>query len=213
MAPSSGYVALVDTLELPVDDSRRVTWYVAEDARRRRTPRDRPPVVGRVFVGLLGLAAMLVTTALLLSDQAPGVLRALFGERARRLWARIDNADVIGPAAGSDLPASDFLAHVALWAVVTVLVGMAVWTWRGLMIATVMIAASSLVLEAAQGRYATTRTVQATDAVANLIGTTLGAAAAGACFLAWSAGAAAVRRFRPRADRTNLPGGGAGSLR
>ena len=105
------------------------------------------------------------------------------------------------------------MAHVAIWAVVAGLVGLALWTWRGLMIAVVALAAASLLLEAAQGRYASTRTVQATDAFANLVGVALGAVAAGVCYLAWSAAAAAVRRLRPGRARTNLPSAATRSLR
>lgn len=213
MPGSGGTFRLVDTLEHPAVESRRVTWYEAETTRPRWSPRDRPPASGRVFVGLLAFAAMLVTAALLLSDRAPGLLTSMFGDRARRLWERIDGDEQLGSAAGTELTSTDFVAHLAIWAVVTVLVGIALWTWRGLVVGVVALTAASLLLEAAQGKYASTRTVQAIDAVANLVGIALGAMAAGACYLAWSAGAAAIRRFRPRRAGTDLPVGAARSLR
>lgn len=201
----------MDTLEIP--QTPQVTWYRAEDRRPRWAPRDRPPAIGRAFVGLLGFTAMLIAAALLLSDRAPGVLRSLFGDRARRLWERIDGAETVGTAAGTEIASADFVVHVAIWAVVTVLVGMALWTWRGLAIGVAGLAVASVLLELAQGRYADTRTVQATDAFANLVGISVGAAGAGMCYLTWSAGAAIVRGFRRGGDRTDLPSGAVRSLR
>jgi len=151
-----------------------------------------------MFVGLLGFAAMLITAALLLSDRAPSALRTVFGERARRLWARIDagnRVDVPTGTAATELTQADFLVHVTLWAIIAVLVGVAIWTWRGLAMAAGVLAASSVALELAQGRFATTRSVEATDAAANLVGIALGTAAAAACYLAWSAAAALRRRL------------------
>jgi len=150
---------------------------------------------------MLGFAAVLTTAALLLSDRAPGILRTLFGDHARRLWARIDAGGRVDTAPGSaaaELAQPDFLVHVALWATVTVLAGIAIWTWRGLVLGAAMLAAVSLVLEVAQGRLATTRSVEASDAAGNLVGVAIGTAAAGACYLAWSAGAAGLRRLRSR---------------
>lgn len=182
----------MDTLEIPVVEPGRQP----SPPRRRWTPVDRPPVSGRLFVGLLGVAAMLTTAALLLSDRAPGVLRSLFGDRARRLWERIDTGNRVELASGPDITQPDFMVHVALWSVVTVLVGFAIWTWRGLLIAVAVLTVISVGLELAQGRYATTRNVQASDALANVVGIGAGATAAGLCYLAWSAAAAIVRRSR-----------------
>lgn len=143
---------------------------------------------------------MLTTAALLLSDRAPGFLRSVFGDRARRLWARIDTGDRVDLAAGSQATQPDFMVHVALWAVVTVLIGFAIWTWRGLLIAVALLAVAGLGLELAQGRYASSRNVEASDALANLVGIGAGAATAGLCYVVWSGAAAIVRSFRR--DRT-----------
>jgi hypothetical protein len=183
----------VDTLEIPVLAPPRQPW---PKVQRRWSPQDRPPVVGRMFVGLLGVAAMLTTAALLLSDQAPKILRSMFGDRARRLWERIDTGNRVDLASGSEITQPDFMVHVALWTVLTVLVGLTIWTWRGLAIASGVLAAASIGLELAQGRYATTRKVEASDAAANLIGIAAGATAVGFCLLAWSGVAAIVRRTR-----------------
>jgi len=192
----------MDTLELPVVDRERVTWYRADTPRYRWAPQDRPPAAGRAFLGLAGVAAMLTTAALLLSDRAPGLLRTVFGDRARALWERIDGAERVTLPPGSEIPPTDFLAHVVIWAVVTTLLGLAIWTWRGLALGLTALAGASLLLELAQGRYATARTVQAADAFANLVGVTLGAVAAGLCYLVWSAGAALVRSLRRRHTRS-----------
>jgi hypothetical protein len=186
----------MDTLEIPVVEPERPP----PPRRHRFSPQDRPPASGRLFVGLLGVAAMLTTAAMLLSDRAPGILRSLFGERARRLWERIDTGNRVELAAGSEVTQTDFMVHVVLWTVVTVLTGFAIWTWRGLLFAVGALAAASIGLELAQGRYATTRNVEASDALANLAGIAAGATAAGLCYLGWSGVATIVRRSRR--DRT-----------
>lgn len=149
---------------------------------------------------------MLITTALLLADRAPGVLRTVFGERARRLWTRIDAGnrlgDVSAGSAAAELTQPDFLVHVALWTLIATLVGIAIWTWRGLVIAGVVLGATSVALELAQGRYATTRSVEASDAAANLLGLAIGSSIAACCYLAWTGVAVAVRRLRSRSDHT-----------
>ena len=184
----------MDTLEIPVVEPAQPP----PQRRHRWSPNDRPPASGRFFVGLLGAAAMLTTAALLLSDRAPGILQSVFGERARELWERIDAGNRVDVAAGSEITQPDFMVHVALWTVVSVLVGVAIWTWRGLLIAVGVLAATGIGLELAQGRYATSRNVQATDALANLVGIGVGATLAGLCYLAWSGAAAIVRRSRRR---------------
>ena len=149
-----------------------------------------------MFVGLLALGAMLTTAALLLADRAPRVLRSVFGDRARHLWERIDTGDRVDLASRSEVTQPDFMVHVALWTVLTVLVGFTIWTWRGLTIAVGVLAATSFGLELAQGRYATTRNVEASDALANLVGIAAGATAAGSCFLVWSGVAMIIGRSR-----------------
>lgn len=183
----------MDTLEIPVVEPDRPPV----PRRTRWSPRSRPPAIGRAFVGLIGVGAMLTTAALLLSDRAPGVLRSLFGDRARQLWERIDTGNRVDLPAGSDVVTQpDFIVHVALWTVVTVLVGFTVWTWRGLLIAMALLAVAAIGLELAQGRFATTRNVQASDALANMVGIVAGATLAGLCYLVWSGMAALGRGIR-----------------
>jgi hypothetical protein len=191
----------MDTLELPIVDPRPARRpQIASTPRNRWAPHDRPPAAGRVFVGLLGFGALLTTAALLLSDRAPGVLEAIFGDRARQIWERIDAGGRVDVAAPTDVTQTDFMVHVALWAVVAALAGVAVWTWRGLMIVVGVLAVTSLGVELAQGRYSSSRNVQASDAAANLAGLSLGAVAVGVCYLTWSIAASILRRLRsPRA--------------
>jgi hypothetical protein len=185
----------MDTLELPIVDGEPATRI----ARRGGWgPTDRPPIASRLFAGVLGFGAMLSTVALLLSDRAPGVLSSMFGDRARRLWERIDASERVDLPPGSDLPATDFLVHIAIWAVVTTLVGLTIWGWRSLVIAAAGLAVASGLLELAQGRYAETRAVEARDAVANLLGIGVGLVAVACCYVAWSGVCAAVRRLRDR---------------
>lgn len=163
-------------------------------SRRGWGPIARPPLVIRLFVALLGFGAALMTVALLLSDRAPGALRAVFGDRVRRLWERIDATERVSGPARSELPPTDFLVHVAIWAVVATLVGWAIWSWRGLAVSTLMLIAASVVLELAQGRYSTTRAVELRDAIANFLGIGAGIVVAAACYLAVSGIAAVTRR-------------------
>lgn len=185
----------MDTLELPV-----VGHGPSRHGARRRGwgPSDRPPVGLRLFFGVLGVGAMLSTGALLLSDRAPGVLQAVFGDRARQLWERIDASARVDLPPGSELPGTDALVHIAIWAVVATLVGLTVWGWRGLVFVTVCLAAASGLLELAQGRYAETRAVEASDAVANLLGIGVGVVVVAVTYLLWSGVAGVVRRLARR---------------
>ncbi len=159
-------------------------------------PRDRPPLALRALIGLVGVAAALSTVALLLADRAPRLLESVFGDRTRALWDRVDASERVALPAGSDLPPTDFLVHVAIWAVVSALGALAIWSWRGLVLSAALLAIASVGLELAQGRYSRTRAVEFDDAVANLLGIAAGTLAAGACFVAWSLVAIAVRRIR-----------------
>ena len=190
----------MDTLEIPVTSDPDGAYEVAPrvDERRVRGPAHRPPFASRFFVGLLGLGAMLITVALLLSDRAPGALRSVFGDRVRDLWARIDASGRVDLPPGSELPPTDFLVHIAIWAVVTTLVGLAIWSWRGLVFAAVVLLGTGIALELAQGRYATTRQVEFHDVVANGIGIGAGVLVSALCYGAWSGVASLTRRARTR---------------
>lgn len=200
-----GTVEGMDTLELPVVDTAEIpaVAHAAGSARdrdrgRRGGPRARPPVVLRVFAALTGFGASLVAVALLLSDRAPGIVETAFGDRARRLWERIDASERAQFVTEGELPQTDFIVHVAIWTVLAALVGLAVWSWRGLVVAAVVVAAASGLLELAQGRYATTRVVEMRDMAANLLGVGLGVVLAALCYVVWSAFAALGRSLARR---------------
>lgn len=186
----------MDTLEMEVtrvDESAPVY----RNERRAVGPQNRPPFASRVFLGMAGLVAMMFTIAVMLSDRAPGALKAVFGDRLRALWERVD-ASGRAPSIATEASQAptDFIVHILIWAVVASLVGMAIWTWRGLAIGAVALFASGIFVELAQGRYADTRVVEASDVFANGIGITLGTVTAAAAYLIWSGAASAVRAFR-----------------
>ncbi|MEM8619262.1 MAG: hypothetical protein AAGF73_06035 [Actinomycetota bacterium] len=146
------------------------------------------------MIGLVAALGAMSVIALMLSDRAPGVLRQVFGPAAERLSNRID-ASARLPST-EQLPQSDFLVHVGLWAAITVLVGLTVWTWRGLVVGGVGVLTLSAFVEVAQGRYSTTRAVETSDVLANAVGVVAGMTAAAAAYLAWSAVAAGCARLR-----------------
>jgi hypothetical protein len=150
----------------------------------------------RALIGLIGMAAVVSIVAIMLSDRAPRLLREVFGDAAVRLSARIDASERLPSTA--QLPESDFLAHVGMWAVAAVLVGWTVWSWRGLVLGTLTVLVLSMLVEAAQGTYSDTRAVEASDVTANALGVGLGATVAAACYLLWSSIASLVDRFRAR---------------
>lgn len=130
----------------------------------------------------------------MLSDRAPGVLETVFGEDAQRLWERVDASERAqalqeqAPQLAERADAGpDFLIHVAVWAVVMLLIALAVWSWSGLTLAAVATFAGSVAVELAQGRYSDTRAVQEGDVLANGLGVAAGAAVAALLYMAWSA--------------------------
>ncbi len=143
----------------------------------------RPPVGVRALIALVGFGVVLSNAALLLSDRAPRVLRTVFGDSVRRITERLDTGGRAGSALDARDIGSDSIVHFGLWAIATVIVGLAVWSWFGLISAGVVIAATSLFLEVAQGRYSTTRRVEASDAAFNLLGVLAGATAAAVVYL------------------------------
>lgn len=141
--------------------------------------------------GLLGAGVVMFNVALMLSDRAPSFLRRLFGDAVDRLSDRIDQA----PRIPSDqLPSSDALVHIAVWGAAMALVGLTVWTWRGLAIAALGVFGLSLVVEVGQGVYASSRSVEASDAMANAAGIAVGTVTAATAYLLWSAGASLFGR-------------------
>ncbi len=163
-----------------------------------RSPRRRPPIVLRGLIGLIGLAVVLLTGALMLSDRAPRVLRAVFGDRARRLWKRVENAGRTDVITGGTRPDIDFLVHVAIWAVVACLIGLAIWSWFGLLATAIGVFGLSVVTELAQGVWSSTRTVEVIDVMANAVGVAIGVTASAVSYVLWSGVAGTVAAWRNR---------------
>ena len=163
-------------------------------------PARRPSLLLRVPIAMGGMGATMFSAALLLSDRAPSVLRSLFGERVNGLWERVDRGPIEIRSETASQP--DFVVHVLIWAVVTALVVLAAWSWRALPPAAGCVAVSSLALELAQGRWSSTREVERSDALANLVGVGTGTVVAAIAMLGWSAVAVA---FGETPDRSNGP--------
>ena len=189
--PPGTVSAMTDVLERPAAAPR-----VAARPNHQHGPRRRPPVGLRVVAGLLGLGASMFTVALMLSDRAPGVVKRLFGERVRLLWERIDATGRAEFVTADRVPESDNMVHIAVWAVVMLLVGLTVWSWRWLIVAAPMVIGASAIVEVGQGRWADTRSVEASDIVANSLGVCLGVVGAALLYLCWSAAAALLRPTR-----------------
>lgn len=141
----------------------------------------------RAVIAVGALATGLFSAALLLSDRAPGVLRTVLGPRIERLWNRVDLAGRPAELAGEAASQPDAVVHVVLWAVVTVLAVLTLWSWRATPFVVVAVAAASLVIELGQGVWSETRAVERSDMAANLLGTGIGAAVAIAAMGLWSA--------------------------
>ncbi len=186
----------MDTLELPRTggSSDRVPAPTARRARSGPRPWHRPPAAVRALVGFVGVVAIASIVALMLSDRAPSALRGIFGDTAQRISERIDASERLPST--DRLPESDFIVHVGLWAGAALLVGWALWTWRGLLLGAVGLFALSLVVEAAQGVWSDTRAVESSDVVANGLGICLGSIVVATCYLVWSGIAALTERRR-----------------
>ncbi len=148
----------------------------------------------RAIIGFLGVVAVASIAAIMLSDRAPSALERIFGDVAQRISDRIDASERLPST--DQLPESDFIVHFGLWAGAAVLVGWALWTWRGLIVGALALLATSLVVEAAQGVYSDTRAVEAHDAAANALGVGLGVTVVALSYLVWSAIAALSERLR-----------------
>lgn len=151
-------------------------------------PVHRPPLPVRALIAVVGVGALTFNALLMLADRAPRLMQRVGGAAIRRLFERID-AD--GRAADllhdPRLPDSDTIVHVAVWAVAVVLIGGAVWSWIGLLVGAAAVLACSLVIEALQGRWSQSRSVEASDAAANLVGVLAGTVVVAACYGIYSA--------------------------
>jgi hypothetical protein len=130
-------------------------------------PGGRPFARWRPLVALLAVGTLLAGAAVLLSDTAPGML-AWFSER-------IDAGSSRAAEVASQVqPRTAFQIHLLLWAVVTALVGLAMWSNPSVLGAAVFLFLLSVASERAQDVITQTRHMQVSDAVANLFGVLAG---------------------------------------
>ena len=146
----------------------------------------RPPLAFRACIGLLALGGLLFTGALLLSDRAPGLMRRVLGGAAERLWARIDAAGAPTTLGEEARARPDFVVHVVVWAVVTLLLALTVWTVYGVVLAMAGAFAAGVAIELLQGRWSHSRAVELGDIVGNGTGVIAGGLAALVVMGLWS---------------------------
>ncbi len=139
-------------------------------------------MVARWLAGLAAAVVLAVNTVVLLSDRAPGLLHRL-SDRLAVDTLRVTAAQV---APGSDLPRSYFLMHVALWALATALVGLAMGSTGSKVVAAGLVLLYSAGVELAQAMVTDSRSPQPADMVANTLGVAAGlAVAVGVGFALW----------------------------
>ncbi|MDQ3978611.1 MAG: hypothetical protein M3314_03540 [Actinomycetota bacterium] len=130
-------------------------------------PGGRPFAGWRPLAALLGVGTLLAVAVVLLSDRAPGVLS----------WfsTRIDAGSSRAASVASEFrPRTAFQLHLLIWAVVTALVGLAMWSSTSVLAAAIAILALSLGAERAQDVLTQTRSMQISDAIANVFGVLAG---------------------------------------
>ena len=91
--------------------------------------------------------------------------------------------------------------HIGVWAVAVILVGLTVWSWRGLAVSAIGVFAVSVATEVGQGRFSQTRSVESSDILANATGIAAGLAVTACAYVAWSVTAAALTKFRDTGHR------------
>lgn len=138
-------------------------------------PGGRPMARWRPLVALLAVAALVGAGLLLLSDRAPDVVDEVADEVRRR--APSDTRRSVRDAVDrTGVEESDTFAHIGIWAAATVLVGLAMWSWRSLVAAVVVLVGGSTGLELVQEELAPTRISETSDLLANAVGIGLGLA-------------------------------------
>lgn len=152
-------------------------------ARIEPSRRDsRLPVPIRWLAGLAGLVVLAANTTVLLSDRAPGLLRRL-SDRLDASTLQMVSTQV---TPGRQLAESDFMIHVALWAMATALVGLAMGSTWSRTVAAGTVLAYSAGLELAQGVFTSGRSPHLSDMAGNAVGVAAGLALAVTVgFLMW----------------------------
>jgi hypothetical protein len=102
-----------------------------------------------------------------MSDRAPGLLA--------RLSSRIDaGSSRVADLASQTRPQSDFEIHILVWAVITVVVGLTMWSNRSVLASAIVVLMASVVAERAQEALTTSREMQLGDVAGNTIGVLAG---------------------------------------
>ena len=159
-------------------------------------PADRPSLLFRALLGLSAVVAAAFNVAILMSDRAPGFFRRVFGDFAQRVSNRLDANARAEVFREGGLPESDAIVHIGMWGAATLLIALTIWTWRGLLLASIATLTVSSVLEIAQGTFTKSRNVEFSDVMANAVGVAAGATTAATCFVVWSAVSGFARGIR-----------------
>lgn len=133
----------------------------------------RPWALGVFGVGLLALGPVM------LSDRAP----SLFRRASNRIEAYMPSW--LTARANGPLPESDVAVHLVVYAALALLLVLAVWSWRSLLITQLLMLVASIALELSQGVLTVHRSVELSDMVANAIGQGAGVSAGLALFYLW----------------------------
>ncbi len=118
-------------------------------------------------MALVAVGVALAGGLVLMSDRAPGLLERV----SRRIDAGSSRAAQL---AAQTRPQSDFEIHIALWATITILVGLTMWSNWSVLVSAVGVFLTSVVAERAQEALTTAREMQLGDIAGNLIGVLAG---------------------------------------
>jgi hypothetical protein len=118
-------------------------------------------------MALAAAGTAMVAALVLMSDRAPGLLERI----SRRIDAGSSRAAQV---ASQTRPQSDFEIHIVLWAVITVVVGLTMWSNRSVLASAIVVLLASVVAERAQEALTISREMQLGDVAGNTIGVLAG---------------------------------------
>src|SRR5205085_176541 len=110
----------------------------------------------RPAMALASVGTAMVGAMVLMSDRAPGLLERI----SRRIDAGSSRAAQV---ASQTRPQSDFEIHIVLWAVITVVVGLTMWSNRSVLASAIVVLMASVVAERAQEALTISREMQLGD--------------------------------------------------
>lgn len=118
-------------------------------------------------MALVAAGTALVSALVLMSDRAPGLLERI----SRRVDAGSSRAARL---AAETRPQSDFEIHIIIWAAITVVVGLTMWSNRSVLASAIVVLMASVAAERAQDALTLAREMQIRDVVGNTIGVLAG---------------------------------------